>query len=81
MNLTVDDRRADRIAARATGLGIGLIVFMVVWTLGARIAERLVDAPTSAYSAMAIALIAGVVTTVRAGRQLDTTVRRVEIID
>jgi di/tricarboxylate transporter len=81
MSLTIDDRRADQIAARATGCGIGLIVFMVVWTLGARIAERLVDAPTSAYIAMAVALIAGVVTTVRAGRRLDATTDRVEIID
>jgi len=81
MNLTTDDRRADRIAARATGLGIGLIVFMVVWTLGARIAERLVDAPTSAYIAMAIAIIAGAVTTVRAARRLHASVHRADTID
>jgi hypothetical protein len=49
-------------------------------TLGARIAERLVDAPTSAYVAMVVALIAGVVTTVGAARRLRATVHPAETI-
>ncbi len=62
--------RADAIAARATGLGVGLIVFMVTWSIGARITERIFDAPAHAYVAMGMALLAGAVTTVRAGHRL-----------
>ncbi|TPW12246.1 MAG: hypothetical protein FD127_2754 [Acidimicrobiaceae bacterium] len=68
------DRRADAIAARATGLGIGLITFMLVWTVGARITERMLDGPTSAYVAMGIALAVGVLTTVVAGHRLSAAV-------
>jgi hypothetical protein len=62
--------RADLMAARATGLGIGLIVFMLTWTIGARITERILDAPTHAYVAMATALLTGAITSVRAAHRL-----------
>jgi hypothetical protein len=65
------DRRADRVAARATGLGIGLITFMVTWTIGARITERIFATPTNAFVAMGIAVVAGALTTLRAGQRLD----------
>jgi hypothetical protein len=65
------DVRAERVAARAAGLGIGLIVFMLTWTLGARITERFMDSPEHAYLAMGIALVAGAVSTVRAGHRLS----------
>jgi hypothetical protein len=64
------DARADRVAARATGLGIGLTVFMLTWTVGARITERILEAPGHAYVAMAMALLAGTATTIRAGNRL-----------
>lgn len=64
------DQRADRVAARATGFGAGLIAFMVAWTLGARIFERVIDGPGSAYTAMAFALVVGFVTTVWMARRL-----------
>jgi predicted oxidoreductase len=62
--------RADRVGARATGFGAGLIAFMVTWLLGARIIERFVDAPTSAYIAMGLAIAACVVVTLRVGHRL-----------
>lgn len=70
---TSADNRADLIAARATGLGIGLIVFMLTWTIGARVTEWLLDAPAHAYVAMAIALLTGTISTVRAARRLATS--------
>ena len=67
---TTTESRADLIAARATGLGVGLIVFMLTWSIGARIAEQIFDAPAHAYVAMGMALLAGAVTAVRAGHRL-----------
>jgi hypothetical protein len=64
------ESRADLIAARAAGLGIGLIVFMLTWSVGARITERLFDAPAHAYVAMGMALATGAVTTIRACHRL-----------
>jgi membrane protein implicated in regulation of membrane protease activity len=70
MTTTDGDERADRIAARATGFGTGLIVFMLTWTIGARITVRLLDAPDSAYTAMAIAILIGAVSTLWVGHRL-----------
>lgn len=53
--------RADQVAAVATGIGIGLVAFMVTWTVGARITERMFERPTSAYVAMATAILVGVI--------------------
>ncbi|MBI4884292.1 MAG: hypothetical protein HY826_09600 [Actinobacteria bacterium] len=73
--ITRADDRADRVAARATGFGVGLIVFMLTWTIGARVIERFVDEPNSAYAAMAIAFIAGTAATVLVGRRLISKLR------
>lgn len=70
MTITTADRRADRIAARATGIGIGLIVFMVTWTVGARVTERLWGPPSSAYVAMVVSLLLGAVVAIAAGQRL-----------
>lgn len=70
MNTTAGDTGADVVAARATGLGVGLIVFMLTWSIGARITDRILDAPAHAYLAMGVALLAGAVTAVRAGNRL-----------
>jgi hypothetical protein len=67
---TTAEARADVVAARATGLGVGLIVFMLTWSIGARITERILDAPAHAYTAMGVALLAGAVTAVRTGHRL-----------
>lgn len=71
---TLADQRADRIAARVTGFGAGLITFMLTWTLGARITERMLDTPNSAYAAMIVALVAGVTATIRIAHRLVSSV-------
>jgi cytochrome bd-type quinol oxidase subunit 2 len=75
VNETAADHRADRIAAFATGVGVGLITFMLTWTIAARITERMLDTPTSAYVAMVGALCAGAVVTILTGRRLSNTSR------
>jgi cytochrome bd-type quinol oxidase subunit 2 len=75
VNEAVADQRADRIAALATGVGVGLITFMLTWTIAARITERMLDTPTSAYVAMVFALITGAVVTTLASRRLSNTSR------
>jgi tetrahydromethanopterin S-methyltransferase subunit C len=70
---TASDRRADRIAVHATGVGIGLMGFMVTWIIAARITGRILDSPTSAYVAMVVALVIGAVVTILASRRLGRT--------
>lgn len=67
----MSDDRAERIAARAAGLGIGLVVFMLTWTVGVRITERFIGSPGHAYLAMGIALVVGAVITLLAGQRLS----------
>ncbi len=73
MSDTTTDQRADRIAVHATGVGIGLISFMVTWIIAARITERMLDTPTNAYVAMVVALGTGAVVAVVASRRLGRT--------
>ena len=51
---TTGETRTDVVGARATGIGVGLIVFMLTWSIGARITERILDAPAHAYLAMGV---------------------------
>jgi len=67
---------ADRVAAIATGIGVGVIAFMLTWTIGARITEQMLERPTSAYVAMATALVVCVVVSVVAVRRLQRSVNR-----
>ena len=64
------DARADRVAARATGVGVGLLAFMITWLVGARVSEQLWGPPSSAVVAMAIAVAVGFVVSVVAGQRL-----------
>lgn len=61
---------ADRVAARTTGVGVGLLVFMIVWLIGARVTEKLWGPPSSAVVAMAIAVSVGIVVSAVAGHRL-----------
>lgn len=70
----IADQRADRIAARVTGLGVGLIAFMLTWIISARITERVLDPPNSAYLAMAMAIAVCVGVTLRVGHRLIASV-------
>jgi uncharacterized membrane protein len=67
--------RSDRVAAHATGVGIGLITFiMVTWLVGAQLTEHLWGPPAAAIVAMVTAIIVEIATTIVAGRRLLRTV-------
>ena len=51
---------ADVVAARATGVGAGLVVFMVVWVIGNRLTGLLWPPPVGPVAAMIVAILAGV---------------------
>jgi len=73
--VTAADQRADRISARVTGIGVGLITLMVIWLISARIMERIFTTPTGAYAAMALAVTAGVAVSVVMARRFVQQVR------
>lgn len=77
MSSITADQRADRIAARATGFGFGLIAFMLTWIVSARITERVLDGPMSAYVAMTLAIAVCIVVTLWVGHRLVAGLRLV----
>jgi prepilin signal peptidase PulO-like enzyme (type II secretory pathway) len=58
------------------GAGIGLIVGMVTWLVGNRLAGLVWDAPVGPTVAFAVAIAAGIVTSLVAGARLARVVRR-----
>jgi cytochrome bd-type quinol oxidase subunit 2 len=72
MTTTRSDRaaQADRVAAWATGIGLGAMVFMVTWLLGNRVSTKLFSVPTGPVVAMAAAVLGGIVVAVWQGRRL-----------
>jgi hypothetical protein len=80
MTATPRVARADRVAARATGVGVGFLVFMIVWLIGARVTDRIWGPPSSAVVALAIAVVVGILTAVvsdrRFAHRLVTEVQR-----
>jgi hypothetical protein len=70
MSAPTTDARADATAARATGIGIGLVAFMITWTIGARITPHVWGPPSGALVAMGIALVVGTITAGATGRRL-----------
>ncbi|HEV8681419.1 MAG TPA: hypothetical protein VGS09_01400 [Actinomycetota bacterium] len=62
--------RADRVAAWATGSGIGLIALMVTWLIGNRLAAVIWDPPVGPTVAFVGAILVGAVTAVLSGRRL-----------
>ena len=44
--------RADRVAARATGVGVGVLALMITRLVGARVAAQIWGPPSSAVAAM-----------------------------
>lgn len=61
---------AERVAAWATAVGIGLLVFMIAWLIGHRIADLIWDRPTGPVVALGTASLAGMATAALAGRHL-----------
>jgi hypothetical protein len=68
--------RSEIVAARGIGVGIGLIVLMVVWLVGNRLAALLWDPPVGPTVAFATAIVAGGVTAVLFAHRLSERVRR-----
>ena len=62
--------RADRVAALATGVGVGFLAFMIVWLVGARVTVRIWGPPSSAVIALVSAVVSGIVVAVVADRRL-----------
>ena len=69
------NRSADLLAARVTGLGIGLVALMLTWLIGQRVASAIWSAPVGPLVAGAAALIAGAVVTIIAARRLAKSVQ------
>ena len=62
--------RADRVAARATGVGVGFLALMITWLIGARVTDRIWGPPSSAVVALAVAVVVGILAAVLSGRRL-----------
>ncbi len=62
--------RADRAAARATGVGIGFLTLMIVWLVGARVTEQIWGPPSSAVVALVISVVAGMLAAIISSRRL-----------
>lgn len=62
--------RAERVAAGVTGVGVGLLGFMIAWLVGARVTERIWGPPSSAVVALATSVVVGIVVTVVASHRL-----------
>jgi hypothetical protein len=67
--------RSEVVAAWATGIGIGLIVLMLTWLVGNRIAGLFWDPPVGPTVAFLGAIAGGVVTGFVAGWRLVQRVR------
>lgn len=63
----------DRLAARATAVGVGAIVLMLTWIVGQRIAALLWTPPVGPTVAVLTAVAVGTVAAVLAGRRLART--------
>ena len=70
MSAPAIDERADRVAAWATGAGIGALAFMLTWLIGNRLGEILWGRATGAWVALITSVVAGLAVTAVAGARL-----------
>jgi hypothetical protein len=63
--------RADRVAAWATGVGIGLVALMTTWLVGNRLAELIWEPPLGPILALCLAILVGAITAAVSGRRLS----------
>lgn len=68
--------RANYVAAWATGVGIGLVVFMVTWIVANRITAMLMSVPAGPVLAMSLAILAGSGVAARQGVRLSRPYRQ-----
>ena len=61
---------ADRVAAWATGVGVGAMAFMLTWLISNRLTEALWGPTAGAWVALIMAVIAGFAVTALAGARL-----------
>ena len=61
---------AELVAAWATGVGIGLAVFMISWLIGSRMAALFWEAPVAPVVSMLVAVAIGTGVAVGSGRRL-----------
>lgn len=63
-------KSAERVAGWATGVGIGLAVFMISWLIGSRLTALWWQAPVAPVVAMLVAVSVGTGAAVGSGRRL-----------
>jgi hypothetical protein len=71
----MSEDRSEAVAAWATGVGIGLIVLMVTWLVGNRLAGLFWDPPVGPTIAFVTAIAGGTATAIVAGSRLAHRVR------
>lgn len=71
----MSELRAELIAARAVGVGIGLITLMLAWLVGNRMTALAWDPPVGPTVAFVGAIAIGMATAIVSGRRLATRVR------
>lgn len=70
------DPRADIIAARAIGVGVGLLTLMIAWLVGNRLLGLVLDAPEGPTAALITALILGVLVALVVGQRCVRSIDR-----
>jgi hypothetical protein len=70
------DPRADIIAARAIGVGVGLLTLMIAWLVGNRLLSLVLDAPEGPTAAFITALILGVLAALVVGQRCVRSIAR-----
>lgn len=67
--------RADRVAAWATGAGVGAVAFMITWLVGNRLASWLMGPPAGPTAALVTAALAWVGVGLALGHRLARNTR------